>query len=85
MKRKTILLSVIILFFLGCKSERKKFEDNLEDENNVSSKLDEYFLTLKTLDKFNGVVLIEKKGVQGVEKTYRINLCTLVRIKKIKF
>ena len=73
MKRKTILLSFLILFLFGCKTENKKPQINQLTDINISEKLDEYFQTLKGLGKFNGVVLIEKEGEQILFQEYNMS------------
>ena len=65
-----MLLSFTIIFLLGCKSENEKLGINHQGNSNLSNKLDEYFQTLKTLEKFNGVVLVEKEGKQVLFKAY---------------
>ena len=84
MKRKTILLSFIILLLLGCKSERKESGIDHQNDSNLSDKLDGYFQTLKTLEKFNGVVLIEKEGTQILFKEYNMpeNPASSLHVKK---
>jgi hypothetical protein len=61
------------MFLLGCKPEHNKSVIHNKDDNDLSAKLDEYFLTLTTLEKFNGVVLIEQEGKQLLFKEFNMS------------
>lgn len=67
--RSIILLSVLLL--IGCKTENKH-ENIIKDDNNVAINLNEYFESLKRLQKFNGVVLVEKEGKRLLFKEYNM-------------
>ncbi len=60
MYKKMLLILFMVLVLFGCQSENKiQTAKNLNDPA-VSSKLNEYFQTLRDLKKFNGVVIIQQ-------------------------
>lgn len=73
LKNNIILLLVSIFLFLGCSSKNKKNEVQQKQDNSFYIKLDEYFQKLKTLKKFNGVVLIEQEGKRLLFEVYNMS------------
>lgn len=69
-----ILISIYLL--IGCNSKNKKNEIEEQQITNVSIKLDEYFQKLKSLKKFNGVVLIKQEGKCLLFETYNMSEST---------
>lgn len=67
-------LILICLTLLNCKSDKNLTEFNVNEELEAATKLaDTYLSKLTDLEKFNGVVLLKKKGQIILRKAYNIS------------
>jgi len=68
-----LVFTIFLIGISGCKSSIKK-DDQASNLNHIlTENLDEYFLALTKLKKFNGAVLIQKDGDIILHKAYNIN------------
>ena len=70
---KQILLILLTLVFISCKSEKKGEQAILKSKTEVGEQIDEYFKALKKLGKFNGVVYAVKDDGEILHKAYNLN------------
>ena len=73
MTRITTLCSFIILLLTACNSTSKESGNLTKSDKDINIKLDEYFQTLTTLEKFNGVALVERSGDRILFKEYNMS------------
>jgi len=73
MNRIAIVLSILVLFSCNQGSNKSELP---KKENKYPDKLEEYFQSLISQNKFNGAVLVQKDSDQIIYKNYNLNIET---------